>query len=78
MVRAILYVELAEDFPEAADQLAHVSLANCLQLAAPLSYNEVVLRVECNDAASLHQAITQSFATIPGVRRITTCVVINS
>jgi hypothetical protein len=78
MVRAILYVEIAEDAPAAADQLEHVSLGNCLQLVSYLSPNEVIIRVECNDAKSLNEAITHSFADIEGVKRITTCVVINS
>jgi DNA-binding Lrp family transcriptional regulator len=78
MVRAILYVEVAEGSPSAADQLEHVSLANCLQLVSFLSPNEVIVRVECNDVTSLNEAITHSFAEISGVTRITTCVVINS
>lgn len=77
MVRAILYVEVDPDFPSAPDELAHVSLGNCLQLVAQLSFNEVVVRVECDDPDMLNQAVTHDFARIPGVVRITTCVVIN-
>ncbi len=78
MVRAILYIEIAEGSTLAADQLEHVSLMNCLQLVSYLTPNEVIVRVECNDPESLNQAITNSFAKIEGVTRITTCVVIQS
>jgi hypothetical protein len=78
MVRAILYVEVDAAFPSAPDELAHVSLGNCLQLVSQLSYNEVVVRVECDDPAMLNQAVTHDLARIPGVMRITTCVVVNS
>jgi hypothetical protein len=78
MVRAILYIEIAEGSPSTADQLEHVSLMNCLQLVLHLAPNEVIVRVECNDPESLNQTITDSFAKIEGVTRITTCVVIQS
>lgn len=78
MVRAILYIEIAEGSTSAADQLEHVSLMNCLQLVSYLTPNEVIVRVECNDEESLNEAITDSFAKIEGVTRITTCVVIRS
>ena len=78
MVRAILYIEIAEGFTSTADQLEHVSLMNCLQIVLHLAPNEVIVRVECNDPESLNETITDSFAKIEGVTRITTCVVIRS
>lgn len=78
MVRAILYVEVDPNASSVVDELAHVSLGNCLQLVSQLSFNEVVIRVECDDAEMLNQAVARDFARIPGVTRITTCVVINS
>ena len=78
MVRAILYIEIAEGSTSTADQLEHVSLMNCLQLVSYLTPNEVIVRVECNDQESLNETITDSFAKIEGVTRITTCVVIRS
>jgi hypothetical protein len=49
-----------------------------LQLVSQLSFNEVIVRLECDDPAMLNQAVSHDFARIPGVTRITTCVVINS
>ena len=78
MVRAILYIEIAEGSTSTAERLEHVSLMNCLQLVSHMAPNEVIVRVECNDPESLNRTITDSFAGIEGVTRITTCVVINS
>ena len=78
MVRAILYIEIAEGSTSTADQLEHVSLMNCLQIVLHLAPNEVIVQVECNDQESLNETITDSFAKIAGVTRITTCVVIRS
>lgn len=78
MVRAILYIEIAEGSMSTAEQVEHVSLMNCLQIVSHIAPNEMIVRVECNDTESLNQAITHSFAGIEGVKRITTCVVIQS
>jgi hypothetical protein len=75
---AILYVEIAEGFPAAAEQVTHVSLGNCKQLVSDFGTNELVVRLECDDPASLNQAISGDFAAIEGVKRITTCLVINT
>ena len=78
MVRAILYIEIAEGSPSTAERVEHASLMNCKQLVSHLAPNEVIVRVECNDLESLNETITDSFAKIEGVTRITTCVVIRS
>ena len=78
MVIAILYIEIAEGSASTAERIEHVSLMNCLQLVSHIAPNEVLVRVECNDPESLNQAITDSFARIEGVTRVTTCVVINN
>lgn len=75
MLRAILYAEIEEGATATLERLEHLSLGNCLQLLRSFSSNEAVIRVECNDANSLSQAITDLCA-VEGVKRITTCVVI--
>ena len=78
MVRAILYIEIDNGSPSTADQLEHASLMNCKQIVLHLAPNELIVRVECNDQESLNETITDSFAKIEGVTRITTCVVLTS
>lgn len=78
MVRAILYIEIAAGSTSTAHQLEHVSLMNCKQLVLHHGYDEMIVQVECNDPESLNRTITDSFAGIEGVTRITTCVVIRS
>jgi hypothetical protein len=73
MIEAILYVEFAEGIPVTEDRLM-ISLMNCKQLTYNLP-NGVIVHILCNDPESLNQAISQDFACVEGVKRITICVV---
>jgi hypothetical protein len=71
--RAYALVELAADSDSSAafEALRSLSLMNCLQLVESLVPGEVVLHVECNDLASLSQALTADFPKVEGVARVT-------
>jgi len=71
--RAYALVELAADSDSSAalEALRSLSLMNCLQLVESLVPGEVLLHVECNDLASLSQALTGDFPQVEGVARVT-------
>lgn len=72
-VRAYALVETAADGDSGAvfEALRSLSLMNCKQLVESLAPGEMVLHLECNDRASLGQAITDDFAQVEGVAQVT-------
>jgi DNA-binding Lrp family transcriptional regulator len=78
MVRSILLVEIAEGDGAAANQVKHMSLGNCKQQVLAHIERDVILLLTCNDVEHLNKVITNNFAKIEGVMRITTCVLIKS
>lgn len=72
-VRAYALIEMAADSDTGAvfEALRSRSLMNCKQLVESLAPGEMVLHLECNDRASLGQAITDDFAQVEGVAQVT-------
>ncbi len=71
-VRAYALVETAQGSPgTVVESLRGLSLMNCLQLVETLVPSEVVAHIECNDLASLNQAVTNDIPKIEGVSKVT-------
>jgi hypothetical protein len=76
MVRVILYVKIADGFPEAAGNIEHKSLQNCKQLAFYLHINEMLVQIEGADMEVLKLAIIQDLAVIDGVEQMMTLAIL--
>jgi hypothetical protein len=71
-VRAYALVETAPGSPgTVVESLRGLSLMNCLQLVETLFPSEVVAHIECNDLASLNEAVTSDIAKLEGVSKVT-------
>jgi hypothetical protein len=71
-VRAYALVETAQGSPgTVVESLRGLSLMNCLQLVETLVPSEVVAHIECNDLASLNEAVTKDIPKVEGVSKVT-------
>lgn len=77
MVRAYILIEIAAGRNQVLDSIRSVSLMNAKQIVHSLYPSEVMVHIESTDLQSLNQAITQDLATVEGVTRLTTYLVVN-
>jgi hypothetical protein len=77
-VRAYVLVEASSNtIDEVEASFAH-GLQNCLALGHRLWPPELMVHIECTESADLSRAVTQDFANLPGVTRITPLVVVTA
>jgi hypothetical protein len=74
-IRAYVLIETSSD--EVDGSFAH-GLQNCLAVGHRFRPSELMVHIECSEAADLNRAVTEDFANLPGVTRVTSCVVIGA
>jgi hypothetical protein len=76
LVRAYVLIETTTPDNVTRVETALGSLPNCKALVHSLWHSEVIAHLQCNDAASLNQVLTNVVPQMEGVARITTWVIV--